>query len=111
MLKPINAVAAISLVALLMLGIVEQSFAQKGGTSHTTAADSSVPKPAPNKEALADNDVKHLLLLMDTNQNGKITKEDWMKFAESEFDRLDKNKSGELDPKELRKSGVRATDK
>ena len=30
-----------------------------------------------------------------------------MKFMEEEFDRLDKDKSGELDPKELTQSQVR----
>ncbi|HWY68057.1 MAG TPA: hypothetical protein VNX88_05300 [Terriglobales bacterium] len=39
----------------------------------------SVPKPLPDRSALAQEDVKELLLLMDTNQNGKITKQEWMK--------------------------------
>ena len=34
---------------------------------------------------------------MDTDQNGKITKQEWMKFMETEFDRFDTKKSGELD--------------
>jgi len=35
---------------------------------------------------------------MDTDKNGKISKQEWMKFMEAEFDRLDKNKTGELSP-------------
>ena len=46
-------------------------------------------------------EVKALLLLMDTDKNGKISKQEWMKFMEAEFDRLDNDKSGELGPKEL----------
>ena len=38
---------------------------------------------------------------MDTDKSGKISKEEWMKFMEAEFDRLDKDKKGELDAKEL----------
>jgi Ca2+-binding EF-hand superfamily protein len=47
-----------------------------------------------------------LLLLMDTDKNGKISKEEWMKFMSAEFDRLDVDKSGELDPHELLQSDV-----
>ena len=59
--------------------------------------------------ALGEDEVKQLLLLMDTDKNGKISKQEFMRFMEAEFDRLDKDKSGELDPKELAQSRVRAT--
>jgi Ca2+-binding EF-hand superfamily protein len=49
-----------------------------------------------------------LLLLIDTNKTGKITKQEWMKFMEEEFDRLDKNKSGEIDAKKLARSRLLA---
>lgn len=68
------------------------------------AQKDGVPKPLPSRSALADDEVKELLLLMDTNQNGKVSKQEWMKFMEAEFDRLDTKKNGELDPKELAKS-------
>jgi Ca2+-binding EF-hand superfamily protein len=42
-----------------------------------------------------------LLLLMDTDKSGKISKQEWMTFMEAEFDRLDKDKKGELDVREL----------
>jgi hypothetical protein len=57
--------------------------------------------------ALAEDEVKQLLLLMDTNKNGRISKQEFMAFMEAEFDRLDKDKSGELDPKELTLSKIR----
>lgn len=60
-----------------------------------------------NTPVLADAEVKRLLVLMDTDKNGKISKEEFMKFMEAEFNRLDKDKSGELDPKELTQSQVR----
>jgi Ca2+-binding EF-hand superfamily protein len=46
---------------------------------------------------------------MDTDQSGKISKQEWMKFMEAEFDRLDKNKKGQLDVKELTQSKLRAS--
>jgi len=66
------------------------------------------PKPQ-DKLALGENEVKQLLLLMDTNENGKISKQEWMKFMEAEFDRLDKDKKGQLDTKELEQSKLRVS--
>lgn len=62
----------------------------------------AAPKP-PDKATVIDENVKQMLLLMDTDKNGKISRDEWMKFMAAEFDRLDKDKSGELDPKELLK--------
>jgi hypothetical protein len=56
-------------------------------------------------KALGEGDVKQLLLLMDTDKNGKISKKEYMSFMEAEFGRLDK--SGELDPGELTQSVAR----
>ena len=67
-----------------------------------------VPKQL-DKQALGEDEVKQLLLLMDTDKSGKISKQEWMKFMEAEFDRLDTDKSGELDAKELLQSKLRAT--
>src|ERR1700722_17262818 len=68
----------------------------------------AVPKPQ-DKLALGEGEVKQLLLLIDTDKTGKITKQEWMRFMEAEFDRLDKNKSGELDAKELAQSKLRVS--
>lgn len=57
----------------------------------------------PNSKAVAEGEVeaKRLLLLMDRDQNGKVSKAEFMAFMEAEFARLDVNKDGELDVKEL----------
>ena len=59
-----------------------------------------------DKAALAEAHAKELLLLMDVDKTGKISKQEWMKFMEEEFDRLDKDKKGELDQKELMQARV-----
>lgn len=52
---------------------------------------------------------KQLLLLMDTDKNGKVSKEEFMSFMEAEFNRLDVNHNGELDVHELMQLKVRPT--
>ena len=78
------------------------------GIEDIALAQRTIPKLA-DKLALGEGEVKQLLLLIDTHKTGKITKQDWMKFMETEFDRLDKNKSGELDAKELAQSILRVS--
>ena len=61
----------------------------------------SVPRPQ-DALALGENAAKDLLLVLEPDKNGKISKQAWMRFMEEEFDRLDKDKKGELDAQELR---------
>jgi hypothetical protein len=63
----------------------------------------SVPKPQ-NTLELGENAVKELLLLMEPEKNGKISKQAWMRFMAEEFDRLDRDNKGELDAQELSRS-------
>ena len=72
------------------------------------AQKASVPKPQ-EKLSLGDAQVKQLLLLMDTDKNGKISKQEWMNFMEAEFDRLDTAKNGQLDVKQLAQSQLRVS--
>jgi hypothetical protein len=78
------------------------------GLMGTAAAQkASVPK-AQDKLALGEDEVRQLLVLMDTDNNGKVSKEQYMKFMEAEFARLDRNNTGKLDVKELTKSTITA---
>jgi len=97
MLMRMNFLLAIVMFAATCV-LVGTAFAQK----------QPVPKPQ-GKQALAEGEVKQLLLLMDTDKNGKISKQEWMKFMGAEFDRLDKGKTGELDFKEIAQSRLRAS--
>jgi hypothetical protein len=80
------------------------------GTMLGTAAaqKTSVPRPQ-NKLAMAEDEVKHLLSLMDTDKKGMVSKQEFMKFMEAEFERLDKSKKGELNVKELTQSSLTAS--
>jgi hypothetical protein len=88
-----NLLAALTATAAALAG---KSFAQM-----TTASPKS-----PNIPVIAEQNVKQLLLLMDTDRNGKISKKEWMDFMSKEFDRLDTDHSGELDAKELLQSQI-----
>jgi len=91
----------------LLIAILLVAFIWTGGTLRGTsfAQKASVPKQ-PDTVAIAGEKVKELVALMDTDKNGKISKQEWMKFMEAEFDRLDTKKTGEIDPKELVQSVV-----
>jgi Ca2+-binding EF-hand superfamily protein len=58
---------------------------------------------------LGEDEVKQLLQLLDTDKNGRVSKQEFMRFMSAEFDRLDKDRSGELDVKELTQSQVQAS--
>ncbi|MGD1070608.1 MAG: EF-hand domain-containing protein [Bryobacteraceae bacterium] len=64
-------------------------------------ASSQDKKPSPKSVAEGEVEAKRLLLLMDRDQSGKVSKQEFMAFMEAEFERLDVNKDGELDVKEL----------
>jgi len=61
----------------------------------------SVAHAQPTGTSAADADTERLLQLMDKNQNGKVSRREFMDFMNAEFNRLDVNKDGQLDPKEL----------
>jgi Ca2+-binding EF-hand superfamily protein len=72
------------------------------------AQKASVPKRQ-DKLAMGEGEVKQLLLLMNTNSEGQVSKQEYMKFMEAEFAHLDKNKKGELNVKELTKPDLTAS--
>jgi hypothetical protein len=93
--------------ALFIAGLVVWSFTV-GMTVRVSSAQ-KVDKSVPKQErtlALGEEHVKDLLLLMDTDRNGMISKAEFMRFMEAEFDRLDTDHSGELDIKELKQSRI-----
>jgi Ca2+-binding EF-hand superfamily protein len=65
------------------------------------ASASVAQQSATPAEKEGESDVKKLLQLMDKDQNGKVSRAEFMSFMSAEFDRLDVNKDGELDVNEL----------
>jgi hypothetical protein len=74
----------------LLIAFASATFAL---ASTAVAQKASVPK-RPDKAALASPHVQELLLVMDTDKDGKISNEEWMKSMETEFDRLDRTRAG-----------------
>jgi 5S rRNA maturation endonuclease (ribonuclease M5) len=70
------------------------------------AQQASAPK-SQDKLAKAEPEVKKLLLLMDTDNDGKVSRQEFMSFMEAEFDMLDKKKEGKLNVKELTQTPIR----
>jgi Ca2+-binding EF-hand superfamily protein len=93
------------ILELALLGVLVAVFFVGGVITQSAAQRAAVPKQQ-DKAALAEANAKELLLLMDTDKSGKISKQEWMKFMEAEFDRLDKDKKGEIDKKALMQSRV-----
>jgi hypothetical protein len=65
-------------------------FLLAGTRSRRCANKSKCAKPQ-NTLVLGEDAVKDLLLLMEPDKNGKISKQAWMRFMAEEFDRLDKD--------------------
>jgi EF hand len=80
-----------------------------GGTRIGIAIARSGTTPPRDKIALGEDDVKQLVLIMDQDKNGKVSEQEFMRFMKAEFKRLDKDKSGELDVKELKESQIRSS--
>ena len=69
----------------------------------STGSPKEVVSSKEKKVEAGEEYAKKLLLLMDTDKNGKVSKQEFMTFMEKEFDRLDTKKDGQLDVKELTK--------
>jgi hypothetical protein len=68
---------------------------------------SGTPRSKEKKLSAGEKEAKKLLLLMDKDENGMVSKEEFMAFMEAEFDRMDKDKSGQLDVQELTQAKIR----
>ena len=90
---------------IVIIAMLITTFAIPG----TSVAQKAAAPKAQDKLAIGQEQAEQLLLLIDTDKSGKISKEEWMKFMEAEFDRLDKDKKGQLDVKELTQSNLRVS--
>jgi hypothetical protein len=90
-------------LVMLVIAILATTWGMVGTA---VAQKAAVPRPQDNL-AIGEDEAKQLLLLVDTDEKGKVSKQEWMKFMEAEFDRLDKAKNGQLDVPELMQSKLR----
>jgi EF hand len=90
------------------IGVIAVLVATLSMLGSAAAQKASVPKPQ-DRLAMGEDDVKHLLLLMDADNKGMVSKQEFMKYMDAEFERLDKNKSGQLNVKELTRSNLSAS--
>jgi hypothetical protein len=88
------------LVLLVVFTVLGTAAAQK----------SSVPKPQ-DRLAMGEQNVKQLLLLMDTDKNGMVTEQAYMEFMKAEFHHLDTAHHGELNARALAQSNLTATNR
>jgi Ca2+-binding EF-hand superfamily protein len=86
---------------------VNTADAQGGKSTVVTPTPAAEETEKERKLAAATDAAKQLLPVMDTNKSGKVSREEWMKFMEGKFDRLDTDHKGQLDVKELTQSRVR----
>jgi hypothetical protein len=102
-------IACGSIAAMFLAGVM---VVYAGTAQHEKTTGVITPTPAvekaerERKRAVATEAAKQLLLAMDTDKSGKVSKQEWMKFVEAEFDRLDTEHKGRLDVKELTGSRV-----
>jgi Ca2+-binding EF-hand superfamily protein len=92
----------LAVVALLAVGV--------GGVQAQDAPSTRVKQEKKDRNVKAgEKEAKKLILLMDKDQNGKVSKEEFMAFMEAEFERLDVDKNGSLDVAELTQSRVQTS--
>lgn len=79
-----------------------------GGVFSRAAAQKSMTTPTEQKGEIVAGEAaaKQLLLLMDRDKDGRVSKKEWMTFMEEEFDRLDTNHDGYVNAKDLEKAQI-----
>jgi uncharacterized membrane protein YdfJ with MMPL/SSD domain len=104
MLRRWNAVLAIAVLAMGSVALANSQNEKAASIPPSVKARAQEKQ----KKAAAEAEAKQLLLLMDTNKEGRVSKQEWMKFMGEEFDRLDTNHDGYVDVKDLMRSQLRA---
>ncbi len=84
-------------LAMIFIGVLSPCGAMQ---SIAVAQQTAAPNPQANV-ALGEGEVKKLLPLMNSDNDGQVSKREFMSFMEAEFDRLDQKREGKLDVKEL----------
>jgi hypothetical protein len=68
----------------------------------TGSMSSSAFAVSKRTEAAAESDVRALMRMMDRDQNGAVSKDEFLQYMGQVYDHLDVNRSGQLEPGEVR---------
>jgi len=99
MRRRINSIRVVGMITVLVAA----------GTVLCSATAQKMPVPRPqNNLAMGEDQVRQLLPLMHPDKKGMVSRQEYMKFMEAEFDRLDTEKQGELDARKLAQSNLSA---
>lgn len=82
--------------SLLLVVVAAVALIAVCATLRTAAAREPGSKRLDNY-ALGVDQVKQLLVLMDADNNGKVSKQEFMSYMDTEFGRLDKDENGQVD--------------
>jgi hypothetical protein len=94
-----------TVAGLFLIGATVRTAIAVGQTTNTSAPTTApAVSPASPKVIAGATEATKLLLLMDADKNGKVSRAEFMAFMAAEFERLDTNHDGQLDVKELERS-------
>jgi len=94
--------------SVVLVVLVVSALSASGPMSIGFAQKFSAPKPV-DRFALGEKEVRELLPMMDSDGDGKVSRQEFTAFLDTEFERLDKRHSGELDVKELNQATAQAS--
>jgi hypothetical protein len=87
-------------ICVVLIATGARIAAQSSAQSPTQSSSDDAKRREQNLLA-GTSEARQMLLLMDRDKSGKVSRQEFMKFMEEEFNLLDKNKDGELDVEEL----------
>ena len=99
MLTRTQQLGLIATVAVMFAVATVVKSADAAGQASTGGTPSFTPQSKP--VAAGENEAKKMLVLMDTDKSGTVSRKEFMDYMAAEFDRLDVNHDGVLDVKEL----------
>jgi len=89
---------------MLVVALVVATLIVFGIRTSSASPQRADPPRRPDNFVVGEAGVKEMLYLMDSDRDGKVSKEEFMGFMHSVFDRLDAGQTGQLDIKELTES-------
>ena len=95
-------------IVLAIAGLFATAAIAGNGVTPKASTVSPVAADQATNAATGDAATRKLLLLMDTDKDGMVSREEFLAYMGTEFDRLDQNKDGKLDVKELTQLHVRS---